>query len=132
MLLLAYYPMAVPPPLKPVVWIGSSLEDLRRCPEPVQDVVGYALHVAQLGDHPPEAKRLKGELAGILVDDFDRATYRAVYTVKLAGVVYVLHVFQKKSTRGIATPRREIELIKARLALARAHYEAHDREQEER
>lgn len=126
--------MGAPPPLKPVVWIGSSLEDIRRCPEPVQDVVGYALHVAQLGDHPPEAKRLRGELAGILeiVDDFDRATYRAVYTVKLAGVVYVLHVFQKKSTRGIATPRREIELIKARLALARAHYDAHYRGQEER
>jgi phage-related protein len=76
--------MAAAPPLKPVEWIGSSLGDLRRCPEPVQDVVGYALHLAQLGDQPPNAKRLKGELAGILeiVDDFDRRTYRAVYTVK--------------------------------------------------
>lgn len=119
--------MTATPPLAPVEWIGSSLEDLRRCPEPVQDVVGYALHLAQLGEHPPNAKRLKGELAGVveIVDDFDRRTWRAVYTVKLAGVVYVLHVFQKKSTRGIATPRREVELIKARLALARAHYDEH-------
>jgi len=115
-----------PPPLKPVEWMGSALADLRRFPDPVQDVVGYALHIAQLGEHPPEAKRLKGELAGILeiVDDFDRSTYRAVYTVKLAGVVYVLHVFQKKSTRGIATPRREIDLIKERYRWARAHHAA--------
>ncbi len=125
------------PPLKPLEWMGSALADLRRCPAPVQDVVGYALHVAQLGDHPPEAKRLRGELAGILeiVDDFDRGTYRAVYTVKLAGAVYVLHVFQKKSTRGIATPRREIDLIKERYRWARAHhaanYATHDVSQEE-
>ena len=87
-----------PPSLKPVEWMGSALADLRRFPGPVQDVVGYALHVAQLGEHPSEAKRLRGELAGILeiVDDFDRGTYRAVYTVKLAGAVYVLHVFQKE------------------------------------
>jgi phage-related protein len=124
--------MATPTLHKPVVWIASSLEDLRDCPEPVQDVIGYTLHVAQLGEHPPGVKRLKGDLAGILeiVSDFDRATFRAVYTVKLAGVIYVLHVFQKKSTRGIATPRREVELIKARLATARAHYEAHYQREE--
>ena len=126
--------MASRPPLKPVEWVGASLEDLRRCPEAVQDVVGYALHLAQLGDQPPNAKRLKGELAGIveIVDDVDRRTYRAVYTIKLAGVVYVLHVFQKKATHGIATPRREIELIKQRLALARAHHAAHYGSEEDR
>ena len=124
--------MSPTPSLKPLEWIGSSLEDLRRFPEAVQDVVGYALHVVQLGEHPPEAKRLRGELAGLIeiVDDFDRNTYRAVYTVKLADVVYVLHVFQKKSTRGIATPRREIELIKERYRLARAHHAAHYASQE--
>ena len=115
------------PPLKPVEWMGSALADLRRFPDPVQDVVGYALHIAQLGEHPPEAKRLKGELAGILeiVDDFDRSTYRAVYTVKLAGVVYVLHVFQKKSTHGIATPKRELAVIRTRWQRAKAHYAEH-------
>ncbi|HUF30790.1 MAG TPA: type II toxin-antitoxin system RelE/ParE family toxin [Gemmatimonadaceae bacterium] len=119
--------MTTPSPVKPLEWVGSALNDIRRLPEPVQDVVGYALHVAQLGEHPPEAKGLKGELFGILeiVADFDRGSYRAVYTVKLAGVVYVLHVFQKKSTRGIATPRREIELIKERYRWARAHHATH-------
>lgn len=121
--------MAPRPPLKPVEWVGTSLEALRRCPEPVRDVVGYALHLAQLGDRSPNTKRLRGELGGVLeiVDDFDRGTYRAVYTVRMTGVVYVLHVFQKKATHGIATPRREIELIKQRLALARAHYAVHYR-----
>lgn len=119
--------MTAPSPVKPLEWVGSALNDIRRLPAPVQDVVGYALHVAQLGEHPPEAKRLKGELFGIIeiVADFDRGSYRAVYSVKLAGVVYVLHVFQKKSTRGIATPRREIELIKERYRWARAHHAMH-------
>jgi phage-related protein len=121
------------PPLKPIEWMGAALDDLRRCPEPVQDVVGYALYLAQLGAHPPTAKRLKGELAGLveLIEDFDGDTYRAVYTVKLQGVVYVLHVFQKKSTRGIATPRRDIALIKDRYRRAKAHHAAHYGTQEE-
>ena len=66
-----------------------------------------------------------------IVEDFDGNTYRAVYTLKLRGAIYVLHVFQKKSTRGIATPRREIELIKARYARAREHHAAHYGAQEE-
>lgn len=119
--------MAPTPPLKPIEWVGSALEDLQGLPEPVQDVFGYALHLVQLGEHPREAKRLKGELSGLieLLDEFDGDAYRAVYTVRLAGAVYVLHVFQKKSTRGIATPRREIALIKERYARARAHHAAH-------
>lgn len=93
----------------------------------MQDEIGYALYGAQRGEQPRQAKRLKGELGGIieLVDDFDGNTYRAVYTVKLSGVVYVLHAFQKKSTHGIATPRREIQLIKERYARAREHHAAH-------
>lgn len=100
----------------------------------MQDEVGYALYLAQRGEHPPQAKRLKGELGGLIeiVEDFDGNTYRAVYTVKLRGAVYVLHVFQKKSTRGIATPRREIELIKERYARAREHHAAHYGSKEER
>lgn len=124
---LAYFCMADRTPLKPVEWMGSSLDDLREFPEAVQDEVGYALYVAQRGEHPPQAKRLKGELSGLieLVEDFDGNTYRAVYTVKLRGAVYVLHVFQKKSTRGIATPRHAIALIKDRYARAREHHQAH-------
>lgn len=116
--------MTARPPLKPVVWIGSALDDLRAFPGAVRDEVGYALYLVQGGGTPSQAKRLKGELSGLIeiVEDFDGDTYRAVYTVKLHGVVYVLHAFQKKSKRGIATPRREIELIKARYARAREHH----------
>ena len=126
--------MADPPPLKPVKWMGSALDDLRDFPETVQDEIGYALYVAQRGDHPWRSKRLKGELRGMIeiVEDFDGNTYCAVYTVKLQGAVYVLHAFQKKSVRGSATPRREIELIKERYAGARAHHAAHYGSKEEK
>ena len=121
-------------PLKPVVWMGSSLDELRAFPEAVRSELGYAVYAVQLGVHPPQAKRLKGDLSGIIeiVEDFDGETYRAIYTVKLQGVVYVLHAFQKKSKRGIATPRRDIELIKARYAQARRHYTAIYTRKEER
>ena len=113
--------------LKPVEWIGSALDDLRAMPEEVQDEFGYALHEAQRGKHHAGAKQLKGALRELieLVDDFDGDTYRAIYTVKLAGVVYVLHVFQKKATHGIATPRREIAVIKARWQWAQRHHAAY-------
>lgn len=105
--------------------MGKSLEDLRDFPEEVQQVVGYALYLAQCGEKHPSAKPLKGfKGAGLLevVEDFDGDTYRAVYTVKLAGVIYVLHAFQKKSKQGIATPKQDIELIEARLKRAKEHY----------
>lgn len=111
--------------LKPVEWVGSSLADLKDFPEEVQQVVGYALYLGQCGEKHPSAKPLKGfKGAGVLevVEDFDRDTYRAVYTVKLAGVIYVLHAFQKKSKQGIATPKQDIELIETRLKRAKEHY----------
>ena len=110
-------------PLKPVLWVGSSLDDLRACPEEVQDVVGYALFLAQEGGQHPAAKRLKSDLRGIIevVEDHQSGTYRAVYTARLANAIYVLHVFQKKATRGIATPQHELDLIKARLRWAEQH-----------
>lgn len=91
---------------KPLRWIGSSKEDVRAFPEDVKDVMGYALHLAQLGGKHPGAKPLIGYRgAGVLeiVDDYDGDTYRAVYTVKFASAVYVLHAFQKKSKK--AAPR---------------------------
>lgn len=107
--------------LKPVIWIGSSKDDLRALPDEVQDIVGHALYIAQLGDKHDDAKPLKGYRgAGVLevITDFDTDTYRAVYTVRLPDAVYVLHVFQKKSKQGIATPKRELDLIEARLKRA--------------
>lgn len=114
-------------PLTPVHWMGSSLNDLRACPERVQDAVGYARFLAQIGKQHPATKWLRGDLHGLVevVEDHDGSTYRAVYTTKLAGLVYVLHVFQKRSTHGIAAPKRDLDLIKARLRRAREHHAAH-------
>jgi phage-related protein len=116
------------PLLKPIEWISSSLEDLRKFPEDVQQMMGFALYLAQLGKKHPDAKPLKGfKGSGVLeiVEDFDGDTYRAVYTVKFEGIVYVLHAFQKKSKRGIATPKKDIELIETRLKRAKQHYETY-------
>lgn len=122
------------PDPKPVEWIGSARDDLREMPEVVQDAFGYALYQAQLGLHHASAKRLRGEFGGLieLVERFDGETYRAVYTVKLAGVVYVLHVFQKKSKRGIATPKHELALIRRRWKEAKWHYATHYQHDHER
>lgn len=106
---------------KPLVWIGSSKKDLLRFPDEVQRVTGYALFVAQTGARHAHAKPLAGfGGAGVLevVEDHDGDAYRAVYTVRLAGVVYVLHAFQKKSRRGSETPAFEMDVIRARLKQA--------------
>lgn len=111
---------------RPVRWVGSSRDDLKAFPREVQRVVGGALWDAQIGLKAPFAKPLKGfHGAGVLeiVDDFDGDTYRGVYTVRFAQIVYVLHAFQKKSKRGIATPRAELELIERRLSRAREDHE---------
>jgi phage-related protein len=113
------------PELKSVKWISSSRDDLREFPEDVQRMMGYALYLAQLGKKHPDSKPLKGfKGSGVLevVEDFDGDTYRAVYTVKFEGIIYVLHAFQKKSKRGIATPKQDIALIEARLKRAKEYY----------
>jgi phage-related protein len=110
--------MANDPPLKPVIWVGTSLKDLREFPAPVQDHMGYALYVAQRGEKHQDAKVLGGfGGAGVVevIKDHRGDTFRTVYTLKYAARVYVLHAFQKKSKRGQATPRRDVELIKQRL-----------------
>jgi len=107
--------------IKPVVWIGTTKADLTSFPEDVKDAIGYALYIAQSGGKHADAKPLRCfSGAGILeiVEDHAGDTYRAVYTVRLAGRIYVLHVFQKKSKAGIKTPKPEIELIKSRLKRA--------------
>lgn len=113
-------------PYKPLFWIGSSWTDLKALPNAVQDDIGYDLHWAQCGQMSPNVKPLKGFVgAGVLevVTSYDGNAYRAVYTVRFAGAVYVLHVFQKKSKKGISTPKQEIELVRARLKKAEANYE---------
>lgn len=110
--------MMIEPPIKPLVWVGSSRKDLSGFPEPVKDHMGYALHVAQQGGKHLDAKPLSGfGGAGVVevVKRHDGDTFRAVYTVKIAGAVYVLHAFQKKAKSGIKTPQADMELIEKRL-----------------
>lgn len=110
--------------LKPLYWMGSAKKDLKTMPDEVQDTFGYALYLAQAGKKHEQAKPLKGfGSAGVLevVEDWHGNAYRAVYTVKFAGAIYVLHCFQKKSTQGIATPKPATDVIRERLKVAKAH-----------
>ena len=112
--------------LRPVTWVGSSRHDLASFPQPVRRDMGQALYVAQRGDTDPAAKPLKG-FGGArvmeIVDRHDTNTYRAVYTVQFAEAIYVLHAFQKKSKKGIATPKAVVDLIRQRLKAAIDHEE---------
>src|SRR5437879_5956227 len=116
---------------KPVVWMRSSLADLRRLSSGVQDAIGFALYHAQVGRRHRADKVLKGfggaDVVEVVADD-EAGTYRAVYTARFAGAVYVLDVFQKKSKQGIKTPKHEVERIRRRLADAVAHYKEHQHE----
>jgi phage-related protein len=106
---------------RPLTWLGSSRTDLKRFPQQVRRDMGNALYAAQRGEVDPAAKPLRG-FGGVrvmeIVDRHDTNTYRAVYTAQFDEAIYVLHAFQKKSNRGIATPAREIELVRRRLAEA--------------
>jgi len=111
----------VPVQAKPLEWIGSSKKDLKALPDEVMDVFGYALFLAQTGGKHDQAKPLRGfGSAGVLevVEDFRGNAYRAVYTVRFEKRVFVLHVFQKKSKTGIATPKPDMDLIRERLKVA--------------
>jgi phage-related protein len=111
--------------MKPLRWIGASKEDLDAFPDPARREAGYALYLAQIGMKALKAKPLKGfGGAGVLevVADHDRNAYRAVYTVKFPEVVFVLHAFQKKSKKGIATPKGDTDVIKHPLKLATELY----------
>ncbi len=107
--------------MKPLVWVATSRDDLREFTDEVLRGIGYALYLAQVGRKHADAKPLKGfGGAGVLevVEDFDGNAYRAVYTVRLADAVYVLHAFQKKSRKGIKTSPADLDKVKARLRMA--------------
>jgi phage-related protein len=111
--------------MKPVIWIGSSRDDLRAMPQQVRRDIGQALYTAQQGETDPAAKPLKG-FGGTrvmeIIERYRTDAYRAVYTAHFADAIYVLHVFQKKSTRGIATSKRDMDLIRQRYAEAERHH----------
>ncbi|NLD36012.1 MAG: addiction module toxin RelE [Desulfatiglans sp.] len=111
--------------MKELIWMGSSKNDLIKFPDDVRRVMGYALYLAQKGDKYLHAKPLKGfKGAGVLeiVEDFEGDTYRAVYTVQFKDIIFVLHAFQKKSKKGISTPKMEMDIINSRLKRAKEIY----------
>jgi phage-related protein len=112
---------------RPIVWLGASRRDLRAFPREVRRDIGQSLYAAQQGETDPSAKPLKGFGGGSVIEvlaEHRGDTWRAVYTVRHAEAIYVLQAFQKKSKRGIATPKRDIDLIHQRLAEAeRLHRE---------
>ena len=113
--------------MKKLNFVGSSREDLKEFPDDVRQDIGFALFEAQCGYKSISAKPLKGfGGAGVLEvrEDFDGDTYRAVYAVKFWDVIYVLHCFQKKSSRGIKTAQQDVELVKRRLRTAEEDYNA--------
>src|ERR1035437_8889072 len=122
---LTYNSSNLEPLMKELRWIASAKDDLLAFPAAVVREIGHALYLAQLGTKHRDAKPLKGfGDAGVLevVEDFDGNTFRAVYTVRFANAIYVLHAFQKKSKSGIATPSKEIDKIRARLKRAAEEY----------
>lgn len=110
---------------KQLLWVGSSEKDLHKFPDEVIDTMIHGLRVAQAGGKAADAKVLKG-FGGAsvieLIDDDPSGTYRAVYTIKMAKAVFVLHAFQKKSKQGIKTPQRDMDLIEIRLKRAQEIY----------
>ncbi|MHB1586360.1 MAG: type II toxin-antitoxin system RelE/ParE family toxin [Acidiferrobacteraceae bacterium] len=109
---------------RPLFWEGSSKQDFKEFPVPVQKDLGVALFVVQLGRTPPSAKPWKGLGSGVYerVEDHRGDTFRTVYTVRIGDAIHVLHAFQKKSKSGRATPRPDVELIEQRLKAVLARY----------
>jgi phage-related protein len=105
-------------PEKPLIWVGASKKDLLALPEAVRSTFGFALNLAQHGEKHGDAKVLRGSGGAAVLEVIENdigGTYRAVYTVKFEVAVFVLHVFQKKSRRGIETPKDDLDLIRNRL-----------------
>jgi phage-related protein len=111
--------------LKPLYFVGSARDDVRAFPEEVRDAIGFAFHLAQTREMHLHARPLQGYgVAGVLeiVESHDGNAYRTVYTDRFEHAIYVLHAFQKKSRRGIVTPRQELDLISSRLRQAEEHH----------
>ena len=110
---------------KELIWNGSSKKDLSNLPNDIKHTMGYALHCAQMGSRYENSKTLKGFGSADIIEIIDtdsEGTYRVMYTIKMAEVIFVLHAFQKKSKQGIKTPQKEIDLVKTRLKQAEEIY----------
>ena len=110
---------------KTIIYLGSTKKDLLKLPGEVKETFAFGLHIASLGDKHPDTKALKG-FGGRnvieIIEDYKGDTYRAIYTVRFKNAIYVLHIFKKKSTKGITTPKKDRELLVQRLKDATAHY----------
>jgi phage-related protein len=104
---------------KPLIWRGGSKADFMAFPRTVQREMGYALFLAQMDErHPTRAKTLGGFGGASVIEvreSYDGNAFRAIYTVRYADAIYVLHAFQKKSKKAIATPKPAMDLIRKRL-----------------
>jgi len=107
---------------KAVRWMGDSRKRLREFPEAVRFEIGQAIYQAELGERHPSARSMQGLNAVEIVSDYRGDTYRGVYTTRLKGFIYVLHCSQKKSKAGIKTPKRDLDLLRTRLAEAELHF----------
>jgi len=109
-----------PPVLRPVVWLGNSKKNLREFPDGAQKLLGDELQLIQFGGMPKDAKPFKGVGSGVLEIALRYASdaYRVVLAVQIGRRIHVLHAFQKKSKKGIDTPKRDVDLIKRRYAEA--------------
>lgn len=111
--------------MKRIFWVGTSRDDLADCPKSIRQAMGFALYLVQGGEKPSSSKVLSGmgnaKILEIRENDIS-GTYRAIYTIEMKDCVFVLHVFQKKSKTGKETPKKELDLLKARLKEAREEF----------
>jgi len=119
-----------PPVLRPVVWMGNSKKSLREFPDGAQKLLGDELQLIQFGGMPKDAKPFKGVGSGVLEIALRYASdaYRVVLAVQIGKRIYILHAFQKKSKKGIETPKRDVDLIKKRYAEAQELAHEHEKE----
>jgi phage-related protein len=111
---------------KPIHWIGSSRHDLAAFPREVRRIAGYALRLAQIGEMPDDVKPMHGRFSGVMeivARDATNRTFRVMYVVRLRGIMYVLHAFNKKAKHGQKTPQRDLDLLEQRLRMAKHDYE---------
>jgi phage-related protein len=114
---------------KTLEWIGSTKRDILKLPKEIREDFGYALYLAECGDKSPHAKLFSNVGGGVfeIVENFDGNTYRAMYTVRFKEAIYVLHVFQKKSKKGIATPQADVEMVRRRFQIAKELHDAYEK-----
>jgi len=108
--------IAITPKLRSVVWLGNSRKNILEFPEDVRKLIGDELQLIQFGGMPKDAKPFKGVGSGVIeiALKYDKEAYRCVQAVQLGEKIYVLHAFQKKSKKGISTPKQDVDLIKQR------------------